>query len=119
MPYSSETTIILNQALENQNNLEMALDVCSVCDDLRGILIIEFVEKLKTCLARCPNMSQYEFTTNEFKTSPLGNSTFGFAKNSWQGRYAIGIQRWKNAIIYGVYNVLKEENEEIPSLMQP
>ena len=80
MPYSSETTIILNHALENQNNLEMALDVCSVCDDLRGILIIEFVEKLKTCLARCPNMSQYEFTTNEFKTSPLGNSTFGFAK---------------------------------------
>ncbi len=57
MPYSSETTIILNHALENQNNLEMALDVCSVCDDLRGILIIEFVEKLKTCALICLSTS--------------------------------------------------------------
>ena len=120
MSYSNETTIILNHALESQNNLKMALAVHSAYgshhkrDQLLWEVIKKFKNELKRCLQIHLDMSQYEFTyksdNKEFGTlcpSPEEYTTFGFGKNSWRRQYGIGIEYHSGTIIWGLWKPYK------------
>lgn len=103
----SERKMIVAHALENKENLKMALDVGSVYDDLRKQLITGFSTQLKECLESHLDMTEWKCIDDGAVENPLGppnNNSLGFAKESWNGEYGIGIQPEKQGtIICGVY----------------
>ena len=102
MSNSSERKIIVEHALENKENLEIALEVKRAYDELYKRISEYFCRDLQRCLEKHLDMSQWEFITNL-----EGGYLFGFAKRAWGQRYIVGMLLYDNekAICFGVYGV--------------
>ena len=118
MSNSSERKMIVEHALENKENLEIALDVGSVYDDLRKQLIKGFATGLKECLKNHLGI-EWVCIEDGLVRDPLGPSTdnsLGFAKKSWNREYGIGIQpetRENKCYKVGVYTG-RENDSDFP-----
>ena len=114
MAMRNERDIILDHALENKENLEIALDVGSVYDDLRRLISEAFYRDLQRCLEKHLDLSQWEFITL------FGGSSFGCAKKSWGQRYIVGMTLYDDAqaktICFGVLGAKKKSSKGIAGL---
>ncbi len=57
----NEGEIIIEHVLENEENLEMALDIISMSQEIRERIIKTFLEKLKGFICGKLDMSQWDF----------------------------------------------------------
>ena len=64
MSNSSERKIIVEHALENKENLEIALEVNRAYDELYKRISECFCRDLQRCLEKHLDMSQWEFIAN-------------------------------------------------------
>lgn len=112
MSNSSERKMIVEHALENKKNLEIALDVYLAYTEILRLISETFYRDLQRCLERCLekhlDMSQWEFITL------FEGSSFGFAKKAWGQRYIVGMTLYNNAetLCFGVLGANKKSNSK-------
>ena len=73
MTEASERDIILEHALENENNLGMAVDIALAYQDLRQRVIVDFSDKLHRLVRQQLNESQWVINSG-FRANPFENS---------------------------------------------
>ena len=95
---SIERNLILDHALENKKNLEIALDINSAFNgDLHGQIITGFLHKLEKFvlhkLSQRHDGSQWEVNNKTLLDSPLPQyADFSFGRKSWGPRCGVGLQ---------------------------
>ena len=104
MSNSSERKKIVEHALENEENLDIALNVHWAYNELRRLISEDFHKDLQRCLEKHLNMSQWEFIPLE------DDSLFGFAKKAWGQRYIIGTELYLKEDSSGVYLGVYKKN---------
>jgi len=111
----SERAIILEHALENENNLKMTLDIGNAYQELRRRIIVAFLEKLQHFVRQQLNESQWnlnpELLSNPFKKY----AGFFVAKKAWAERYSVGFQADQSDARYLIVGVAKQA-ESLPSI---
>lgn len=115
MTESSEREIILEHALENENNLKMTLDIAFVYPDLRRRIIVAFLEKLDRFVRQQLDESQWNLNS-ELHANPFKKyAGFFVAKKAWAERYQVRLSAEKSGARYMIIGVAKEA-ETLPSI---
>ena len=86
MTRKAEKELIVDYVFQNENNLEIALKVCSAFNEIREKIITDFLKELEIAL----KLDDEWEITNNFKRGYA--CTFFIAKKGWGKTYQIGFR---------------------------
>ena len=105
---TNEGKIIIDHVLENEENLEMALDIIDLTEKIRGRIIQSFLGKLKKVICERLDekfdMSQWDLKT-ELCDEPYGKNSHSFGVSSKSGvlKRPVGILLKGSATLKSLY----------------
>ena len=93
MASEEEIKMIVDYALKDDTNLEVAVKIASAFDDISKRIIIDFLYALENILKQSLDDHDQWIITNELKNDVFAKDKgFYIEKRAWKGNYQIGIQ---------------------------
>ncbi len=100
-----ETKIIMKHVFKDNENLEMALDIISMSQEIRERIIKTFLEKLKGFIYKKLDMSQWKWET-------------GLCDNPYGKNYiSLGVSSKFDVLPEPVYIVLQKQSKDLSNLI--
>ncbi|MBI1745611.1 MAG: hypothetical protein HYR55_03380 [Acidobacteria bacterium] len=117
---SSEREIVIEHALENENNLDIALDIAFAYTELRRRIIVAFLEKLELFVRQQLDESQWNLHS-KLRANPFEHyAGFFVTKKAWREQYRVELSSEKYGATYLIIGIAKQAEtlRSIESLKQ-